>query len=112
MAENDPKSPPTAPYSSAFLRLYVKVRQAKTREERGNLMTALASQFHREHDITDEKLNDGYHDYFEEFEEARLKFQQAAIRLARLAMHEVEESGVVVEESAVAGHQVKDKSLN
>lgn len=109
MAENDPKST----YSPAFLRLFVKVKQAETREQRGNLMTALATQFCREHDITDPKLNDGYHDYFEEFERTRLKFQQAAIRLARLAMHEIEESGIVTEESAeVAGRSgTKSKDL-
>jgi len=113
MAENDPKDPSKASYSPAFLRLYAKVKQAKTPEERGNLMVALATQFNREHDVTDPVLNDGYHDYFEEFARARLKFQQTAVRLARLAMHEVEQSGVVTEETtATDGPRVKDKSLN
>jgi len=108
MAKNDSKTQ----YSPAFLQLYVKVKQAKNSQERGNLMTALASQFCREHDITDSGLNDGYHDYFEEFERARLKFQQASVRLARLAMHEIEQAGVVTEaEPTEATVQPKAKNL-
>lgn len=112
MAEDNPESPvPMAPYSPALLRLYVKVQQAKTREERSCLMAALAALFFREHDITDAVLNDGYHDYFEEYDRTRLKFQQAAVRLARLAVHEIDESGVTVEGAAAAATE-KSRELN
>ena len=54
-------------------------------------MLQLAHQFHAGHNITDATLNDSYHAFFEDYERARLDFQQTALRLARLALTEIEE---------------------
>jgi hypothetical protein len=78
------------PYSDTLLRLVAQIQEAKTLDDRANLMMSLAAQFLNEHDFTEAELEDGYHAYFEEYQEARLHFQQAAIRVGRLALHEIE----------------------
>jgi hypothetical protein len=78
------------PYSDTLLRLVSQIQEAKTHDERANLMMNLASQFLNEHDFTDAELEDVYHNYFEEYQEARLRFQQAALRVGRLALHEIQ----------------------
>ena len=83
------KEPPASPYSPTIQNLVARASEASG-ADRVNLMMALAAQFHQEHDLTDEGLDEVYHSYFEDYSEARMKFHQAAIRLARLAIHEVE----------------------
>jgi hypothetical protein len=90
MSDDDKPQPLKSPYSDAILRLVSQIKEAKTSEERANMMMVLASQFTNEHDATDAGLDEIYHEFFEEYQEARLRFQQAAIRLGRLAMHEVQ----------------------
>jgi hypothetical protein len=92
---DDTKGPPlltAPPYSKAVLHLCQRIQSAESTPERTELMLQLAGHFHRDHDTTDAQLNDDYHDFFEEYERARLKYQQAAMRLARLAMSEVKEA--------------------
>jgi hypothetical protein len=93
---DDIKGPPpllNAPsYSNAVLHLCQRIKDAKTPGERAELMLQLANRFYKEHDPTDAKLNDDYHEFFEDYEQARMNFQQAALRLARLAMSEVDEA--------------------
>lgn len=109
---DDAKNPSLtpAPYSKATLHLCRQIEEAKSKEERAQLMLQLAARFHQEHDPTDAELNDHYHSFFEEYEHARMSFQQAAFRLARLAMSEVQgafETGrLSPEESAVIGKAV------
>jgi len=90
---SDEKKPPSdekPPYSDTLLRLVSQIQEAKTHDEKANLMMSLAAQFLSEHDFTDAELEDTYHAYFEEYQDARLRFQQAAIRVGRLALHEIQ----------------------
>lgn len=91
-AKGSPSLLNAPPYSKAVLRLCQRIKDCKSREERTQLMVQLAKRFHQEHDATDTILNDQYHDFFEEYERAQLQFQQAALRLARLALSEVDET--------------------
>lgn len=88
MAEDKP-TPTKSPFSEKMLRIVAKVRETESPEERANLLMALAAVFAQEHDPTDEDVDDMYHNFFEEYQRSRLEFQQAAIRLGRLAMSEV-----------------------
>jgi hypothetical protein len=110
MTEDKNQPPVASPYSKATLHLCRQIEEAKSKEERAQLMLQLASRYHLEHDPTDADLNDQYHSFFEEYEHARMAFQQSAFRLARLAMSEVQgafESGrLTPEESAVVGKAV------
>jgi len=105
MTDDTKIQPPIAsPYSKATLHLCRQIDGAKSREERAQLLLQLASRFHQEHDPTDAELNDQYHSFFEEYEHARMAFQQAAFRLARLALSEVNgafESGRLTHEESV-----------
>ena len=88
---SDSKAPPVKPpYSDAILRFVAQIKEAGSPEERANLMMGLASQFASEHDLTDSGLDDNYHSFFDEYQECRMHFQQAALRLGRLALHEVQ----------------------
>jgi hypothetical protein len=78
------------PYSDNLLRLVTKMRSTVNPEEKANLMLTLASLFLSEHDFADEDITDDYHAYFEEYQAARLRFQQAAFRVARLALQEIQ----------------------
>lgn len=81
---------PKSPYSEVLLRLVSQIQEAKSPDEKANLMMALASQFLNEHDFTNYELDDNYHAYFEEYQQSRIQFQQAAIRVGRLALHEIQ----------------------
>ena len=88
MSDNDPRNP--VPYSEATLALVAQIREARTSGERASLVMSLASQFASEHDPTDDYMNNEYHECFDEYHRMRLKFQQAALKVGRLAMQEVE----------------------
>lgn len=79
------------PWSKETLALVHKIQQAKTKEERGNLMVTLANRVVAENDPTDESATDDYHAVIEEFEQARLRYQQAALRVARLTVDLVQQ---------------------
>jgi len=78
------------PYSNMILSLVARIREANSSEERANLMMNLAAQFTHEHDPTDEMLDEELHEYIEEYQQARMRFQQAAMLVGRLAMNEVQ----------------------
>jgi len=82
----------TIPFSKALLDVYHRVKNAKTLEERSRLMAHLAALFHSEHDSTNHKCDEASHEVFEDYEQARMNFHQMTLRLARLALNEVEEA--------------------
>ncbi len=71
--------------SEKLLDLYRQVQKAKTKEERRRLMTLLGEQFAAEHDDSDETATDDVHGYFEALAQAKLAYEQAALRVGRLA---------------------------
>lgn len=71
--------------SEKLLALFNEVRQAKTKEERRRLMVLLGEQFAAEHDDADETATDDVHKYFEDYAKARLAYEQAVMRIGRLA---------------------------
>jgi len=71
--------------SHAALVLFQRLQQATTKEERTRLTRALALQFVADHDETDSSATDDYHIYFEEFAKAKLAYEQAILRVGRLA---------------------------
>lgn len=74
------------PVSPRVLALYKQIRQTQSKAERAQLMMELAAIFAAEHDPTDDTATDDFHGYLEEYEQAKLRFQQAGLRVARLAM--------------------------
>ena len=86
---DDPK-PAKSPFSDKTLQIVTRIHEATSPEERSNLFMALAAQFQQDHDLTDAGVDDMYHEYFEDYQRCRLEFQQAALRLGRLALNEVE----------------------
>ena len=76
----------STPISPEVLRLYQKIRRVRSQDERKRLMLELAAAFVADHDPTDDTATDTFHAYMEDYEEARLRFQQAALRVARLAL--------------------------
>jgi hypothetical protein len=84
------KTIPDLPYSKVVLKLCKQISITTSVEDRAQLMLQLASKFHMDNDPTDAHLTDQYHEYFDDYERARLEFQQTALRLARLAITEVE----------------------
>jgi hypothetical protein len=77
--------------SKTLLRLRQGLKAASTKKEKVGMMLSIATQFNREHDIFNGDFNEGYHAHFEEFEQARIVFQQAAMRLARLAVSVIDD---------------------
>lgn len=87
-SESGPEPPPI---SQRVLDLYRKARRAKTREERANVMLAMAEAFTKEHDFTDFEATDDWHAYIEDFESVRLQYERSALRLARLLLNTLDE---------------------
>lgn len=104
------------PWSGETLALVRKIQEAKTKEERGNLMLALAGRVAAENDPTDETATDDYHGVVEEFEKARLRYQQTALRLARLTVDLVQQYAAskdsTVEDVTTAVQQQTNRVLN
>lgn len=71
--------------SEKLLTLFQQVQQAKSKEERRRLMVLLGEQFASEHDDSDETATDDVHGYFEEHARAKLAYEQATLRIGRLA---------------------------
>ena len=91
MADDPKKVPEPPPFSDAVMQLYRQVREATTKDERMNAILALASRFAQEHDPSDHECSDDYHDYFEQYEKARIEFRQKGMQLGRLAVHLISE---------------------
>lgn len=68
-------------------RSYRAVKGAMGPKQRRAAMMALAEMFAGTHDPTDYTATDDWHAYIEEYEEARLRFNQAGMRLGRLLTH-------------------------
>lgn len=71
--------------------LYRKVQKATNPDQRAEAMMALASQFAAEHDLLDHEITDDFHEYVEDYVRKRMEFQQASLRLARVAMQVIEQ---------------------
>lgn len=86
MDEDDKhKGPEAPPFSHETLVLYQRLQQATSKEERARLTVELAARFAAEYDSADATATDDFHLYFDEYEKARLEYQQKAMRVGRLA---------------------------
>lgn len=79
------------PFSQTTLDLFRQVQNAKTKEDRKRLIMELGEQFASEYDPSDESATDDYHNYFDEFVQAKLVYDQARMRVGRLAAHLITE---------------------
>jgi len=77
-------------FSHKVLDLYQRFQKA-SKEERSQLAFELADAFAADHDSTDAAIGDDYHSYFEDYEKARLAFEQESVKIARLAVHVLHE---------------------
>jgi hypothetical protein len=77
------------PFSERLLELYEQF-QTSDRAGRLKLARSIAEAFMGDHDKTDHQATDDYHEYFEAYEEARLKYEQASLRVTRLVVHVIE----------------------
>jgi len=78
------------PFSERLLELYQEFQSAN-KERRVELAHEIAEAFMVDHDSTDHGATDDYHQYFEAYEEARLKFEHASLRVTRLVVHVIEQ---------------------
>jgi hypothetical protein len=81
------KPPEEIPFSIELLELYQAFLQAPTREARTDLTRQIASIFASERDSTDASASEEYHEFFESYEKAALKFEQQSDRMTRLAVN-------------------------
>ncbi len=102
--ESESRSP--LPFSDEVLRLVQQIKSTRTKSERMGLMAELALTFAEEHDETDESATDLYHDFIDEYRQAQVSYQQAALRLARLAVQCVD---VVLDENQTSIEEVIEK---
>lgn len=79
------------PFSQTVVKLYQDFVNSSSQEERVRLASQIAEAYAAEHDRTDPSASEDYHQYFEEYEEARAKLDQAGLKLARLAVHVIGE---------------------
>lgn len=77
------------PYSDKVFQIIIELEHAESYVDRVALLMELASQFSKDHDSTMTDLPEKYHKLFEDYQTARLRFQQTALRLGRLALAEV-----------------------
>lgn len=84
------------PFSKRLLDMHREFSGA-TRERKLELAQELAALFASEHDATDYSATDDYHQYFEEYFQAKLRYEQESLRLARLAANLI---SVLLEKSA------------
>ena len=73
------------PFSHETLTVFQRVQQATSREERAKLMLELGARFAEDHDVSDSSATDDVHGYFEKLAQAKLAYEQAALRVGRLA---------------------------
>lgn len=81
----------TLPFPDRVLSIYRQLSETTDPNERYMLSRELAEIFAEDHDPTDPELTDGYHQYFEEFDQAKLEYDQAALKVARLAFQVIEQ---------------------
>lgn len=73
--------------STKLRELALGVEKATTREERLKALKALVTAYLQEYDPGDHELLDDWHSYVEEYQRAKLEFEQATARLGRLLAH-------------------------
>lgn len=88
--------------SETLLQLYQTFLEAKTPEERTEILLHIAEEAESERDPSDLDLDEESHSFYEELNEARFKYQQAAMRLGR----------VVIQSLEVLSNQKEDDSIN
>ncbi len=81
----------TLPFPDRVLNVYRQLSEAEDPNDRYMLSRELAEIFAETHDPTDPNLTDIYHQYFEEFDHAKLAYDQAALKVARLASQVIEQ---------------------
>jgi hypothetical protein len=75
------------PFSTQLLELYQAFTHAPNAEARIDLAKRIAVTFAAERDATDISASEEYHEFFENFEAAVLKYEQQSSKLARLAVN-------------------------
>ncbi len=79
--------PEDLPFSIELLELYQEFQQTPSREVRNEIAKQMAAAFASERDSTDGSASEEYHEFFESYEKAALKYDQQATRLSRLALN-------------------------
>lgn len=77
--------------SPPMLSLFVRYHRCKTVRERHEACLQIAQQFSLEYDSTEQDATEEWHAFFEAYAKAELAFEQAAIKLSRLAIHHITE---------------------
>jgi hypothetical protein len=75
------------PFSIELLELYQAFNNAPNAAARNDLAKRIAVTFAAERDSTDVSASEEYHEFFEDFEAAVLKYEQQSSKLARLAVN-------------------------
>lgn len=75
------------PFSIVLLELYQEFQQAPSQEIRNEIAKQIAATFASERDNTDSDASEEYHEFFESYEKAALRYDQQASRLSRLALN-------------------------
>ena len=99
--------------SGRMLKLYQQYKEAHDPYDKAGIANEIAEVALHEHDFTDHGLNDDYHRYFEEFQHARNKYDEASLKLARLTLSVIEtylEENDMTVESAIG--ETPNKNAN
>ena len=94
MANEDDKADDetlTLPFPPRLVSLFRQLTDSTDASERYLLSREMAEVFAETHDPTDHGLTDDYHQYFEEFDKAKLAYDQAALKVARVATQVIEQ---------------------
>lgn len=91
MSDDEKTNPPMASASEApsadVLTTFKRLMTATSKAERKQLTIELALKFMSEHDPSDFQTEEAYHESFDDLIQARLAYEQAALRVGRLAAH-------------------------
>lgn len=78
------------PFSPQLLELYQAFQAATSQQERLDLSQQIAATFASDRDAVDWSASEDYHEFFEAYERAVLKYEQQTTRLSRLALNLVD----------------------
>ena len=99
--------------SNRMLRLFQQYKETDDPFTKAGIANEIAEVALHEHDFTDFSLNEEYHKFYEDFQRARNKYDEASLKLARLALNVIENylevNGTTVE--AAIGEK-PDKNAN
>jgi len=76
--------------SNRMLKLFQQYKETDDPFDKAGIANEIAEVALHEHDFTDFALNEGYHKYYEDFQQARNKYDEASLKLARLALNVIE----------------------